>query len=434
MPFNLPAGTPSTGAETSSGTTTYVYDATNGVYEPEGSEGSTLSYTYDSTLQQWEATLAQGGFSKVVSSVQTLPSTGLNGSICFVAENSKLYIRLNNGWRSFEDIDASTAPTMTNQPGPEIKIFIFDTDTSTTTSIVSYTATDPENDQITYTPTIVSNGVVNISPNIATTLPSGTAQTYTATWSSNVVGSDTLMVTAADTSNNTVSADNLFTFRRDTLPVEEEFTSGGSVFSNENGHNGTVTLSAVDPMRSRLLSLNLRNGPHLFFYTATSIGYYTTPTVYGLISTLYRRNSNFGGDFNQSGNPRTYNMSDLTIDSNFDGTTPGGVCITYWSLTRYTTFPNMTCSPNASHGLSEAIKQQTGITGTGGSYIILWGSDNNTDWNYIAKATTNLNTATITNANFTPYRYSRIQLVNTGNCFYYVTNGGFQFSIRDFRT
>ena len=94
----------------------------------------------------------------------------------------------------------------------------------------------------------------------------------------------------------------------------------------------------------------------------------------------------------------------------------------------------MTCSPNASHGLSEAIKQQTGITGTGGSYIILWGSDNNTDWNYIAKATTNLNTATITNANFTPYRYSRIQLVNTGNCFYYVTNGGFQFSIRDFRT
>ena len=211
----------------------------------DGTSGQVLQTNGSATLSF--ATVSGGGSGSSVTTYSTaadLPLSGNSaGDLAYVTATNRLYVSTGSGWYSISLVNTSPSITSVQDASSNVTPFTLATDGSAT--VITITASDPEDVPLTYGYSVTSGSLTNGGGTTATVTQgtgSNTNQfTITPTTNSAYVGSFTLTFTASDQVNTATSANTfslLFTVNNSNYTTAL-ITTNGSTGENQSVTDGS---------------------------------------------------------------------------------------------------------------------------------------------------------------------------------------------------
>jgi hypothetical protein len=225
----------------------------------DGTSGQVLQTNGSGVLSLADA--ASGGGVTTYSAIGDLPLTGNSaGDMAYVSGNNRLYINNGTGWYNIALVN--TNPSITSVQDANNNTTPFTLSTDGTATVITITASDPEDIPLTYSYSVTSGSLTNGGGTTAT-VSQGTGAntnqfTITPTTTQAYAGSFTLTFTASDGINQATSA-NVFSLsfiientRYTTLLLQADASSSDNqVDASSNSltitETGNVTSTAFTP-------------------------------------------------------------------------------------------------------------------------------------------------------------------------------------------
>jgi len=218
------------------------------------------------------------------ASIDNLPLTGNSaGDMAYVSSNNRLYINNGTGWYNIALVN--TNPSITSVQDANSNTTPFTLATDGTATVITITASDPEDVPLTYSYSVTSGSLTNGGGTTATVTQgtgSNTNQfTVTPTTTSAYAGSFTLTFTASDGINQATSA-NLFSLafsitnsNYTTLLLKADASSSDNqTDASSNSHTitetGNVTSTAFSPYHPKGYSILLDSSGDYLITESTS--------------------------------------------------------------------------------------------------------------------------------------------------------------------
>ena len=203
-----------------------------------------LSYVYNATYGVWRLNVSTGssggtgGGVTTYATVAELPLTGnSNGDMAFVEETDRLYLSNDNGWFNIALIN--TSPTITQGGAGSYALA-----TDGTPTVITLTATDPEQIPLTWSYTVTSGALgttatVTQADNVFTITPGTTDPTDAGTFE--------LTFSVTD-GTNIVSDVNSFSLVFSTIVQDSKYTVALITTDGSVGSNSTFTDSSANSL------------------------------------------------------------------------------------------------------------------------------------------------------------------------------------------
>jgi hypothetical protein len=331
---DTPPGSPSNGQtwfDTTNGTL-YVYydDGTSsqwvGVTGPQG-ENATGGGTSGNTGSSSSSVTTY-------STISELPLIGnTTGDQAFVSGNNRLYLWNGNGWYNIALIN--TAPTITGGGAGS-----YDLATDGTPTVITLTATDPEELPITWTYSVTSGSLTNGGGVTATVSQADNVFTITPTTTEAYAGTFSLTFTASDGVNIATDV-NSFTLDFVTIVADSNYTSyllkanasaaDNQVDASSNSltitENGNVTSTAFTPYHPKGYSTYFDgSGDYLVIGDGSNTGYIELSGDFTIEAFIWSngdfssQNNVIGSDLSYEGNYQVYISSTFNL-SIYDNST-----------------------------------------------------------------------------------------------------------------
>ena len=225
----------------------------------DGTSGQVLQTNGSGVLSLADA--ASGGGVTTYSAIDDLPLTGNSaGDMAYVSGNNRLYINNGTGWYNIALVN--TNPSITSVQDANSNSTPFTLETDGTATVITITASDPEDVPLTYSYSVTSGSLTNGGGTTAT-VTQGTGSntnvfTVTPSTTEAYAGTFTLTFTASDGINQATSA-NSFTLQfsiqnskyTSLLLQADASSSDNQVDASTNSstitENGNVTSTAFSP-------------------------------------------------------------------------------------------------------------------------------------------------------------------------------------------
>jgi hypothetical protein len=227
-----------------------------------------LSYVYNATYGVWRLNVsaggggAGGGGTTTYATAAELPQTATNGDLALVEETDKLYIWNDTAWYNIALIN--TAPSITQGGAGSYTLA-----TDGTPTVITLTATDPEELPITWTYSVTSGSLTNGGGVTATVTQADNVFTITPTTTEAYAGTFTLTFSVTDGAN-IVNDVNSFSLVFSTVVEDSRYTSfllqsdvsllDNQVDTSTSAHTinetGGVTSTALSPYHPSGYSTN----------------------------------------------------------------------------------------------------------------------------------------------------------------------------------
>ena len=203
-----------------------------------------LSYVYNATYGVWRLNISTGssggggGGVTTYATVAELPLTGnSNGDLAFVEETDRLYLSNDNGWFNIALIN--TSPTITQGGAGSYALA-----TDGTPTVITLTATDPEQIPLTWSYTVTSGALgttatVTQADNVFTITPGTTDPTDAGTFE--------LTFSVTD-GTNIVSDVNSFSLVFSTIVQDSKYTVALITTDGSVGSNSIFTDSSANSL------------------------------------------------------------------------------------------------------------------------------------------------------------------------------------------
>lgn len=219
----------------------------------DGTSGQVLQTNGSGVLSLADAAGGGGGGVTTYSAIGDLPLTGNSaGDMAYVSGNNRLYINNGSGWYNIALVNTNPSITSVQDASSNTTPFTLATDGSAT--VITITASDPEDIPLTYSYSVTSGSLTNGGGTTATVTQGTGANTnvftVTPTTTEAYAGGFTLTFTASDGINQATSA-NVFSLAfRVTNSSKTAFLLGASgngtansTITDSSSNNHTVTLS-----------------------------------------------------------------------------------------------------------------------------------------------------------------------------------------------
>tara|TARA_B100000497_G_scaffold127743_1_gene170696 strand:+ start:1520 stop:3712 length:2193 start_codon:yes stop_codon:yes gene_type:complete len=170
------------------------------------------TWQYNSTKSVWEKTLTSGRSSASLTTYATtseLPLSGVSaGQQAFVTGSNRMYVSNGSGWYSISLVNTNPAITAVQDTSAGTTPFTLATDGTAT--VITVTASDPEEVPLTYNYSVTSGSLTNGGGTTATITQSDNVFTITPSTTEAYAGTFELTFTASDGINTATNA-NSFT-------------------------------------------------------------------------------------------------------------------------------------------------------------------------------------------------------------------------------
>ena len=240
----------------------------------DGTEGQVLSFNASGAIAASD--IAAGA--SVYDSAALLPLSGLSaGDMAYVTGTNRFYISNGTGWYSVSLINTNPSITSVQDSAGGTTPFTLTTDGTAT--VITVTASDPEEVPLTYNYSVTSGSLTNGGGTTATVTQADNVFTVTPSTTEAYAGTFELTFTASDGINQGTSA-NSFTLQFITIVANSRYTTllttatGTSDNNNitdasTNNHsitvNGDTHAGTFSPYRSGGYSVHLDDGEEISF-------------------------------------------------------------------------------------------------------------------------------------------------------------------------
>ena len=240
----------------------------------DGTEGQVLSFNASGVIAASD--IAAGA--SVYDSAALLPLSGLSaGDMAYVTGTNRFYISNGTGWYSVSLINTNPSITSVQDSAGGTTPFTLTTDGTAT--VITVTASDPEEVPLTYNYSVTSGSLTNGGGTTATVTQADNVFTVTPSTTEAYAGTFELTFTASDGINQGTSA-NSFTLQFITIVANSRYTTllttatGTSDNNNitdasTNNHsitvNGDTHAGTFSPYRSGGYSVHLDDGEEISF-------------------------------------------------------------------------------------------------------------------------------------------------------------------------
>ena len=241
----------------------------------DGTEGQVLSFNASGAIAAADIAAGAGGAS-VYDSAELLPLTGLSaGDMAYVTGTNRFYISNGTGWYSVSLVN--TNPSITSVQDSDGGSTPFTLTTDGTATVITVTASDPEDVPLTYNYSVTSGSLTNGGGTTATVSQADNVFTVTPTTTEAYDGTFSLTFTASD-GINTDTSSNSFTLQFITRVTNSRYTTllatatGTSDNNNitdasSNSHsitvNGDAYAGTFSPYRSGGYSMYFDGGDYV---------------------------------------------------------------------------------------------------------------------------------------------------------------------------
>jgi len=244
-----------------------------------------VTYTWDGT--KWDTTNFASNIATVYNTTQDLPTTGIsNGDMAWVGgTTNQLYISNGSGW--YSTTLTNDVPVIVSVEDASSNTTPFSLATDGTATVITVSATDPENMTLTYsysvtTGSLGSTASVSQSNNEFTITPSTTeadAGTFGLTFTVSDGANDVTSV--ADFSLTFQQPANIFGNRGITFMTDTTGTSGGNriEYFNVGQSSGSASLFGENTITSTSNTLSVSDGNLALNSTGGAASYVTVATL-----------------------------------------------------------------------------------------------------------------------------------------------------------
>lgn len=253
----------------------------------DGTSGQVLQTNGSGVLSLADA--ASGGGVTTYSAIDDLPLTGNSaGDMAYVSGNNRLYINNGTGWYNIALIN--TNPSITSVQDANSNTTPFTLATDGTATVITITASDPEDIPLTYSYSVTSGSLTNGGGTTAT-ITQGTGAntnvfTVTPTTTQAYAGTFSLTFTVSDGINTSTSA-NSFTLQfityitnssETTLLIQADASESdaqvdASSSANTITQNGSVTSTAFSPYHPQGYAFDFDGNNDTIKYDKTGVDF-----------------------------------------------------------------------------------------------------------------------------------------------------------------
>lgn len=298
----------------------------------DGTSGQVLQTNGSGVLSLADA--ASGGGVTTYSAIGDLPLTGNSaGDMAYVSGNNRLYINNGTGWYNIALVNTNPSITSVQDADSGTSPFVLTTDGTAT--VITITASDPEEVPLTYSYSVTSGSLTNGGGTTATITQGTGANTnvFTITPTTNLAysGTFTLTFTASDGINQATSVasfalafavDNskysAFLLKTDNSSTDNQVdASSNSLTITENGN---VTSTAFSPYHPKGYSVLFDGtGDYLEIGDGSSTGYIELSGDFTIEAFIWSngdfssQNNVFGSDLTYEGNYQVYVSSTFKL-------------------------------------------------------------------------------------------------------------------------
>jgi len=203
------------------------------------------TWQYNSTKSVWEKTLTSGRSSASLTTYATtseLPLSGVSaGEQAFVTGSNRMYVSNGTGWYSISLVNTNPAITAVQDASAGTTPFTLATDGTAT--VITVTASDPEDIPLTYNYSVTSGSLTNGGGTTATVTQADNVFTVTPSTTEAYAGTFELTFTASDGINTATNA-NSFTLQFITIIANSNYTTLLATATDTSDNNNITDASS----------------------------------------------------------------------------------------------------------------------------------------------------------------------------------------------